>query len=236
MTDTDKARIAAAVAQILSDAGIPTTVINDQFVIQQSVNTLETVDAEPIITALAALFSPSDGGDDDQGACLSAPGSTRSAPEAAAHLRPSGNDLSRDDYSTLDMADLHYAACTMEELASAVASDGAGRRIADRVDLGAQAVRLAIEILNDLYASVRRRDSDEHRNGQDPKGLGPEGMPARAAESGIAQDEAAIRADERERCARVAYRICAETRHVTLGDKTASAIRALPQLGEGERG
>jgi hypothetical protein len=33
-------------------------------------------------------------------------------------------------------------------------------------------------------------------------------------------------AAEREACAQVAYRICAETRHVTLGDKAADAIRA----------
>lgn len=31
--------------------------------------------------------------------------------------------------------------------------------------------------------------------------------------------------DERERCAAIAYRVCAETRHVTLGDKAAEAIR-----------
>ncbi|MES2030895.1 MAG: hypothetical protein V4477_17070 [Pseudomonadota bacterium] len=29
-----------------------------------------------------------------------------------------------------------------------------------------------------------------------------------------------------ERCAKIAYRVCAETRHVTLGDKAAAAIRA----------
>jgi len=31
------------------------------------------------------------------------------------------------------------------------------------------------------------RDSDEHRNGEDPKGLSGEAMPARAVEDGIAQ-------------------------------------------------
>lgn len=30
---------------------------------------------------------------------------------------------------------------------------------------------------------------------------------------------------ERERCAGIAYRTCAETHHVTLGDKCAQAIR-----------
>lgn len=30
---------------------------------------------------------------------------------------------------------------------------------------------------------------------------------------------------ERERCAGIAYQTCAETRHVTLGDKCAQAIR-----------
>ncbi|HKR17673.1 hypothetical protein [Rhizorhapis sp.] len=33
-------------------------------------------------------------------------------------------------------------------------------------------------------------------------------------------------ADQRERDAEIAYRVCAETRHVTLGDKAATAIRA----------
>lgn len=40
----------------------------------------------------------------------------------------------------------------------------------------------------------------------------------------------------RERCANVGYRICAETRHVTLGDQVAAAIRALPiPASTGER-
>lgn len=29
---------------------------------------------------------------------------------------------------------------------------------------------------------------------------------------------------ERERCAEIAYRVCSETRHVTLGDKASAAI------------
>ena len=37
--------------------------------------------------------------------------------------------------------------------------------------------------------------------------------------------EAALAA-ERERAAQIGYRVCAETRHVTLGDKVAAAIRA----------
>lgn len=32
--------------------------------------------------------------------------------------------------------------------------------------------------------------------------------------------------DERERAANVAYRVCAETRHVTLGEAAAAAIRS----------
>lgn len=31
---------------------------------------------------------------------------------------------------------------------------------------------------------------------------------------------------ERQRCAGIAYRVCAETRHVTLGDKARDAINA----------
>lgn len=34
-----------------------------------------------------------------------------------------------------------------------------------------------------------------------------------------------------ERCAQTGYRVCAETRHVTLGDKVAAALRSL-QGGE----
>lgn len=37
--------------------------------------------------------------------------------------------------------------------------------------------------------------------------------------------EAALAA-ERERCAQIAYRVCAETRHVTLGGRSAAAIRS----------
>lgn len=45
----------------------------------------------------------------------------------------------------------------------------------------------------------------------------------------IAEDELKRRIEnailaERERCAQIAYRICAETRHVTLGDACATAI------------
>jgi hypothetical protein len=36
-----------------------------------------------------------------------------------------------------------------------------------------------------------------------------------------------------EEAARVAYRVCAETRHVTLGDSAAAAIRALASMKEG---
>lgn len=32
---------------------------------------------------------------------------------------------------------------------------------------------------------------------------------------------------ERTRCAGIAYRVCAETRHVTLGDKARDAINSL---------
>lgn len=46
-------------------------------------------------------------------------------------------------------------------------------------------------------------------------------------------NRAAIRAVAFEEAAHVAYRVCAETRHVTLGDKAAVAIRALsaPETG-----
>ncbi len=43
-----------------------------------------------------------------------------------------------------------------------------------------------------------------------------------AAEARI---KAAVAA-EREACAQIAYRVCAETRHVTLGDKAAAEIRS----------
>jgi hypothetical protein len=42
------------------------------------------------------------------------------------------------------------------------------------------------------------------------------------------------RADALEDAAMVAYRVCAETRHVTLGDKAAAAILALRDAGGGE--
>lgn len=45
----------------------------------------------------------------------------------------------------------------------------------------------------------------------------------------IATLEAALaeaRAQEREQCAQIGYRVCAETRHVTLGDKVAATIRS----------
>lgn len=36
-----------------------------------------------------------------------------------------------------------------------------------------------------------------------------------------------VEAETRERCAMLGYAICAETRHVTLGDKVSEAIRNL---------
>ena len=44
----------------------------------------------------------------------------------------------------------------------------------------------------------------------------------------IAQSVLPPIAAERERCVGVAYTTCAETRHVTLGDKVATAIRNQP--------
>lgn len=37
---------------------------------------------------------------------------------------------------------------------------------------------------------------------------------------------------ERQRCAGIAYRVCAETRHVTLGDKVRDAINTKGQADE----
>jgi hypothetical protein len=48
----------------------------------------------------------------------------------------------------------------------------------------------------------------------------------------LAEREAAT-ARERERAAAIGYRVCAETRHVTLGDKVAAAIRS-PDKDRGE--
>lgn len=48
---------------------------------------------------------------------------------------------------------------------------------------------------------------------------------ASEAEARALAAEAALAA-ERERAAQIGYRVCAETRHVTLGDKVAAAIRS----------
>lgn len=51
-----------------------------------------------------------------------------------------------------------------------------------------------------------------------------------AAEANLAEARArleTVEAETRERCAILGYAICAETRHVTLGDKVAQAIRNL---------
>jgi hypothetical protein len=42
----------------------------------------------------------------------------------------------------------------------------------------------------------------------------------------LAQEVEAMVGAEREACARVAFRLCAETRHVTLGKSVEDAIRA----------
>lgn len=43
----------------------------------------------------------------------------------------------------------------------------------------------------------------------------------------VAQAFATHRIAERERCARIGYRICAETRHVSLGDDVEQTIRSV---------
>jgi hypothetical protein len=50
----------------------------------------------------------------------------------------------------------------------------------------------------------------------------------------LRREVAAAEAAALERAADAAYRVCAETRHVTLGDKAAEAIRALAKLDGGE--
>ena len=60
-----------------------------------------------------------------------------------------------EDYSVLNVADLNYGASILEGLAVEVAQSGAGREKAGEVDRAAQAVRLAIEVLEDLNRSVR---------------------------------------------------------------------------------
>lgn len=76
----------------------------------------------------------------------------------------------RGDYSELHVADLYYGASLLEELANATASNGAGRDMADKVEAAAQAVRLAIEVLNDLHQTVTGRALASKENPQEQGG------------------------------------------------------------------
>lgn len=72
-----------------------------------------------------------------------------------------------------------------------------------------------------LDAATKARNPD-NRDATVAVSVGDLAVLLSATPSSTALDAATI-----ERCAQVAYAVCAETRHVALGDKVAAAIRAL---------
>jgi len=72
---------------------------------------------------------------------------------------------------------IHLLETALEEIAEWYSPEGMGT--------ANELAGIALEALVDLD-DLRRRDRDEHRNGEDPKGLSGEAMPARA--EGIAHD------------------------------------------------
>jgi hypothetical protein len=76
-------------------------------------------------------------------------------------------------------------------------------------------------------ASLEERGSDgwaEHVMA-DYASVNADAIRALSDTDALAEYAEKVRAEERERCAKIGYRICAETRHVTLADKVDAAIR-----------
>ena len=99
---------------------------------------------------------------------------------------------------------------------AAMPSDADLERLVDEIQRGDQSPGYYVAAVRAVIDDAAKADWTKH--GATEISLGQWKARALAAEAALAA--------ERERCAQIAYRVCAETRHVTLGDKAAAAIRA----------
>ena len=86
------------------------------------------------------------------------------------------------------------------------------------------------EVARAMFTAVKR----------DPPGLEFDEVPPirnaymTGADAAIAIVRPIVERETLERAAGIGYLVCAETRHVTIGDKVATAIRALADQAKGE--